>query len=136
MLQQDLLTLLADTLVLFAGLCRLPQSLPTMLSAAYNQANLRHSLAMQLRQGQIAHSMSLSNLHHEMLMQREFSAQQELLGGLTAHLIANNAFGLLHKDEHSQFCEANGLRTFSTDDAVVDDGLDGDMLEMLLPEEL
>ena len=135
MLQQGSLTSLAETLVLFAGLCRLPQSLPTMLSAAYSQANLRHSLAMQLRQGQIAHSMSLSNLHHEMLMLREHRIQQEMPGRLTAHLTANNAFGMLHKDEQSQLCEANGLQNFSTDDAVMNDGLDGDMLEMLLPED-
>ena len=90
---------------------------------------------MQLGQGSIAHSMSLSNLHHDMLLQRDHSLNQEALGGLGSHPTADSGFVMSQKEEQNQFCDATGLHIFSAEDAVMSDGLDGDMLEMLLPEE-
>ena len=90
---------------------------------------------MQLGQGSIAYSMSLSNLHHDMVVQRDHSLQQEMLNGLGSHPTADSGFGMMQKEEQNQFCDANGLQIFSAEDAVMSDGLDGDMLEMLLPEE-
>lgn len=117
-----------------AGIGRLPQSLPNMLSAGYSQANLRHSLAMQLGSGSIAHSMSLRDLHHGMLLQRERGCHQGTLSAMDAHWAANSPFFMMQKEQQQQqqLANADGLHS---DDAVMGDGLDGAMMEMLLPEE-
>ena len=116
-----------------------------MLSA-YTHSDLRHSMALQFGQGSLAHSISMGNIlqpNQLQLQQEHFGLQQEgctptLGGSLTAHLAA---FDMLRKDDqvnHGQhhFGNGHGLQTFTAEDAAMHDGLmDGDMLEMLLPDE-
>ena len=67
--------------------------------------------------------------------------QQEtgtLGGGLTAHLAA---YDIMRKEDpvhqaQCHFSDAQEMQGFAADDVAMHDGLmDGDMLEMLLPEE-